>query len=235
MFNTYLIYYLSCCLVFALYTLLYIEKEQKQAGRRRANGQTGKRERTRAAPRRSAILPAASPSSPSGGEEGKSKGASRTGRERTRARNAADLFARSSPPFLFCLLPPPSAPSPAAHPHHVAPATRTRGRAATSSASGRCHRHTSPPIDSDQQRQGSASGCRSSCPPRPRPLPLCQVVRVGRSPPAHPVDPLHPAGGAVRIVPDGSRQGGRGQNTSVEAQSSLRIKILRIDRTNVSL
>lgn len=109
------------------------------------------------------------------------------------------------------------------------------GRAATSSASGRCHRHTSPPIDSDQQRQGSASGCRSSCPPRPRPLPLCQVVRVGRSPPAHPVDPLHPAGGAVRIVPDGSRQGGRGQNTSVAAQSSLRIKILRIDRTNVSL
>ena len=38
----------------------------------------------------------------------------------------------------------------------------------------------------------------ASCPP----LPLCQVVRVGqttsqgrRSPPAHPADPLHPAGG----------------------------------------
>lgn len=120
--------------------------------------------------------------------------------------------------------------------------TRTRGRAATSSASGQIHCHTSPPIDSDQQRQGSASGCRSSCPPRPRPLPLCQVVRVGRrasqggrSPPAHPVDPLHPAGGAVRIVPDGSRQGAGGQHTSVAAQSSLRIKVLRIDRTNVSL
>ena len=222
------------CLCF-IYLIIY--RERTKASRKGKDEWTDReeRERTRAAPRRSAILPAASPSSPSGGEEGKSEGASRTGRERTRARNAADLFARSSPPFLFCLLPPPSAPSPAAHPHHVAPATRTRGRAAASSASGRCHRHTSPPIDSDQQRQGSASGCRSSCPPRPRPLPLCQVVRVGRSPPAHPVDPLHPAGGAVRIVPDGSRQGGRGQNTSVAAQSSLRIKILRIDRTNVSL
>lgn len=49
----------------------------------------------------------------------------------------------------------------------------------------------------------SAAGCLSSCPPRPlpRPLPLHQVVRVGkrasqggRSPPAHPADPLHPAG-----------------------------------------
>lgn len=105
----------------------------------------------------------------------------------------------------------PSTPSPAAHLFAtIAPATRTRERAAASSASGRSHRHTSPPIDSDQQRQGSASGCRSSCPPRPRPLPLCQVVRVGRSPPTHPVDPLHPAGGAVRIVPDGSRQGAGG-------------------------
>ena len=53
---------------------------------------------SRAAPRRSAILPASSsfPSNPSGGEEGKSKGANRTGRERTRAKDAADIFARSS-------------------------------------------------------------------------------------------------------------------------------------------
>ena len=53
-----------------------------------------------AAPRRSAILPASSsfPSHPSGGEEGKSKGANRTGRERTRAKNAAAIFARSSLP-----------------------------------------------------------------------------------------------------------------------------------------
>ena len=53
---------------------------------------------SRAAPRRSAILPASSsfPSNPSGGEEGKSKGSNRTGRERTRAKDAADIFARSS-------------------------------------------------------------------------------------------------------------------------------------------
>lgn len=117
---------------------------------------------------------------------GKTKTYRREGRERTRAKDAAA----------------------------IAPATRTRGRAATSSASGRSHRPPSPPI----QRQGSASGCRSSCPSRPRPLPLCHVVRVGRrasqggrSPPAHPVDPLHPAGGAGRIYPDGSRRGEGGK------------------------
>ena len=56
---------------------------------------------------------------------------------------------------------------------------------------------------STSNQKGSASFCLSSCPPRPlpRPLPLHQVVRVGkrasqggRSPPAHPADPLHPAG-----------------------------------------
>ena len=53
---------------------------------------------SRAAPRRSDILPASSssPSHPSGGEEWKRKGANRTGRERTRAKDAADIFARSS-------------------------------------------------------------------------------------------------------------------------------------------
>lgn len=62
-------------------------------------------------------------------------------------------------------------------------------------------------LGSDQQPQGSASGCRSSCPPRPRPLPLRQVVKVGRrasqggrSPPAHPVDPLHPCRGASEYM-----------------------------------
>ena len=62
-------------------------------------------------------------------------------------------------------------------------------------------------IDSDQQRQGSASGCRSSCPPRPRPLPLCQVVRVGRRA-SHGGRSPPPCRGAVRIVPDESRQAG---------------------------
>ena len=39
-FNTYLIYYLISCLIFVIYTLLYIEKERKQTGKGRANGQT---------------------------------------------------------------------------------------------------------------------------------------------------------------------------------------------------
>ena len=52
----------------------------------------------RAAPRRSAIMPASSssPSHPSGGEEWKRKRANRTGRERTRAKDTADIFACSS-------------------------------------------------------------------------------------------------------------------------------------------
>lgn len=80
------------------------------------------------------------------------------------------------------------------------------------------HLATDRPANSKQQ-QGSASGCRSSCPPRPRSLPLCQVVRVGqrasqggRSPPAHPVDPLHPCRGAVRTFRTDPGRGARGQH-----------------------
>ena len=59
------------------------------------------RNRTRAAPRRSDIMPASSssPSHPSGGDEGKSKGANRTRRDRTCAKDAADILASSSPLF----------------------------------------------------------------------------------------------------------------------------------------
>ena len=80
----------------------------------------------------------------------------REGRERTRAKDAADLFARSSPLFCsVCCL----------HcPHHRQPLTASparniakgEGRTVTPSASGRCHRHTSPPprhrSTSNQQR-----------------------------------------------------------------------------------
>ena len=194
--------------------------------------------------------------------EGKSKGTDRQGRKRTRAKDAADLFARSSPLLLLRLMSSPSTPSPAAHtsprrtitegtgghlvrfwamlspPHlNTSPPTsrpflaspsvpsavltvrtiasrssgrttnKGEGRAGTLPGSGWM---PSPPPRhrSTSNQRGSASFCLSSCPPRPlpRPLPLHQVVRVGqrasrggRSPPAHPADPLHPAGVCGRI------------------------------------
>ena len=85
--------------------------------------------------------------------------------EENRAKDAADLFARSSPLLLFRLPPPPSTPSPAAH--HLAtvePANRARGRAATTSGSGRCYRHTSPP-----PRHRTATGTGGHLPASPSP------------------------------------------------------------------
>ena len=138
------------------------------------------RNRTMAAPRRSDIMPASSssPSHPSGGDEGKSKGANRTRRDRTNAKDAAAIFASSSP--LFCSVCCPH------RLHHRQPITTSpacviaqgEGRATTLSTSGRCHRHHIA-----------------------APIRLHQLVRVGqrasqggRSHPAHPADPLHPAG-----------------------------------------
>ena len=87
-----------------MYTLLYIEKKQKQE---EGNGSAST----------VCHLPSSYSSSyhPSGCDEGKSKGANRTGRERTSAKDAADLFARSSPLLLLRLMSSPSTPSPAAH------------------------------------------------------------------------------------------------------------------------
>lgn len=63
----------------------------------------------------------------------------------------------------------------------------------------RPHLAINRPATSKQQTTGQRLARLSSCPPRP--LPLFQVVRAGqstsqggRSPPAHPADPLHPAG-----------------------------------------
>jgi hypothetical protein len=129
--------------------------------------------------------------------EGKGEGTDRPGREKTRARNANDLFARSSPLFLFRLWSPPSTPSP-----RVREGRPPRPVLAMPSPPPR-HRSTSK-----QQRQGSAS---TVChPPRlvlfPVSLPLLQVVRAGqrvsqggRFLPAHHADPLHPAGGRQNI------------------------------------
>ena len=137
---------------------------------------------------------------------GKTKASRSKGRGRTKAKDVSDLFARSSP--LFCSVCCPR------RPHHRQPliGSNHQQRRGTDghlvqfwAMQSPPHRHTSPPID---QQKGSASFCLSSCPPRPlpRPLPLHQVVRVGkraiqggRSPPAHPADPLHPAGVCGRI------------------------------------
>ena len=132
----------------------------------------------------------------------------REGRERTRAKDAADLFASSSP--LFCSVCYPH------RPHHRQPLTRSHHQQRRGK-SGHPARlwvdaiaTTSPPSRhrSISNQTGSPAGCLSCCPPRPHPrlLPLHQVVRVGqrasqggRSPPAHPADPLHPAGVCGRI------------------------------------
>ena len=116
--------------------------------------------------------------------------------ERTRAKDAAAIFASSSPLFCsVCCLHRPHHLQPLTH-HYVAPSPK--GRAATPSASGRCHRHTSP---ATRRAATRAVGQPPSLVLVLASLPLFQVVRVGqrashggRSPPAHPVDPLHPAG-----------------------------------------
>ena len=125
----------------------------------------------RAAPRRSAILPTSS-SSPSSSilqvvRVSQSRRASRReGRERTRAKDAADLFARSSPLFcsVCCLHCPqhrqPITPSPA---RNIA---KGEGRTVTPSASGRCHRHH---LAADRPAAGQRIDGLPSCPPRPLP------------------------------------------------------------------
>lgn len=123
----------------------------------------------------------------------------RKGRYRTRAKDAAAIFARSSPLFrsVCCLH----------RPHHRqrSPSPRRtlnkrKGRAATSA-----------PIDQQPAATGQRLDGLPSCPPRPRPL--LQVVRagqrasqVGRFPPAHPVAPSPPyrsASAYMRTPQDG--------------------------------
>ena len=89
----------------------------------------------------------------------------REGRERTKAKDAADLFARSSPLFgsVCCL-----------HcPHHRQPLTASparniakgEGRTVTPSASWRCHRHTSPATRRAAPRQSAILPASSSSSP----------------------------------------------------------------------
>ena len=136
-----------------LYTLLYIEKKQKQTWKGRAKGQTNQEEREPG--QRLDSLPSFPPrprSLPSDGEVGQGK------RPTRKRENQGEGFRRPLRPFLasilFRLLSSPSAPSPAAqHITTVAPATRARGRAATPSGSGRCYRHH---IATDRPQQANS-------------------------------------------------------------------------------
>lgn len=111
--NTYLIYCLISCVIF-ISSIPFIYRERTKANIEEKSKGTDRsgRKRTRAAPRRSAILPAASPSSssspPSGGEDGKAK--------EQRELEEREPVRRMPPPSLpvpiFCLLPSPSTPSP---------------------------------------------------------------------------------------------------------------------------
>ena len=122
------------------------------------------RNRTRAAPRRSDITTASSssPSHPSGGDEGKSKGANRTRRDRTCAKDAADILASSSPLFrsVCCLTVRTIASGSPSHP--VAPSERDWR--APCPALGDVIATTSPTI-SKQQKRCRPSGLSVILPP----------------------------------------------------------------------
>ena len=99
--------------------------------------------------------------------EGRVKAQTEQKRERNRAKDAADLFARSSPLLLLRLMSSPSTPSPAAH--HFARFCQRSGRGTGGhlvhfwAMQSPPHRHTSPPID--QQPATRRAAPRSVCHP----------------------------------------------------------------------
>lgn len=197
-------------LVIILYTLLYIEKEQKQTERegQRLDGLPSFPPRPRPLPLLQVV------------REGKSKAADETGRKRTRAKDAAAIFARPLPLFCSVCCLTPSAPSPAAHPspRRTSNQGREEGRPPRRGLGDviatPCHH-----LATDRQRPaatGQRLGLSVILPASAPSSSLCQVVRGwrrasqgGRSPPAHPVDPLHPAGECLGILADTSGEGRR--------------------------
>ena len=149
--NTYLIYYLISCLIFVIYTLLYIEEKQKQA--------EGKGSASTVCHPYRLVLFLFLPLLQIVRARKNKRARRREGRERTRSKDAAELFARSSPLLLLRLMSTPSTPSPAAH-------RLTRSQHLPRVREGRpprpllgdviaTPRHTSSPID--HQQQGSPS------------------------------------------------------------------------------
>lgn len=150
--NTYLIYCLISCVIF-ISSIPFIYRERTKANIEEKSKGTDRsgRKRTRAAPRavchpdRLVLFPVLF--HPSGGKGRQRKRARRMeGREGTRAKDSADLFARSS--HLFCSVCCLHSPHHRQRPPSHAIAKR-KGRTATPSASGRCHRHTSPHLVTD--------------------------------------------------------------------------------------
>lgn len=143
-------------------------------------------------------------------------------RERTRAKDAADLFASSSPRLCSICCPKRphhrqrSPPRPLATSPRVREGRPLRPVLVDAIATPRHHLATDRPANSRAAPRRSA--ILPACPPRPRPLPLCQVVRVwrrasqgGRSPASHPAAPLHPAGVPRHICGHLRRGAGSGQ------------------------
>ena len=90
--NTYLIYYLISCLIFVIYTLLYIEEKQKQA--------EGKGSASTVCHLASLVLVLFLPLFQVIRAMQSKRPRRREGRERTRVKNSAAIFTRSLP--LFC-------------------------------------------------------------------------------------------------------------------------------------
>lgn len=127
-------------------------------------------------------------------------------------------------------------------PSHRQPLTLTRPHHRPGRAEGapvRLWVKSSPPPHhrptSRQQTAGQSLGRSAILPASPRPSPSREVVRVwqtasqgGRSPPAHPADPLHPAGVPGHKCGHLGRRGGGRVTPSGRRGSSSRIRVLRI-------
>ena len=111
---------------------------------------------------------------------GQSKRANEKEREGTMAKDAAAIFARSSP-LLLRLMSSPSTPSPAAHP--IARLCQRSGRGTGGHlvrfwAMSSPHLANSSPATSSQQTAGQRLDGLTSCPPRPLPRPSLLSVAL---------------------------------------------------------
>ena len=122
-------------------------------------------------------------------------------------------------------------------------ALRDRDEVAASSASGRCHRHTSPPHRQRTAATGHRLDVLPSCPPRPLPRIYPppsggegrSASQGGRSPPAHPVGTLYPAGVRPNICGHLQRGAEIRQTYQGGGRCRTRLKVLGKNYKAVSL